>query len=291
MTPRLPLATILFTLGTYLGFSTFDAFCRMTMLQGVGQTQVLALVYPVALVPILLFVHTQRAWRELKPKRPGLLALRAGLSVLEMASVFFTLRHLSMAASYTLFLTLPLWTALLGGIFLGELLRWRQLVGILCGFAGVVIAMNPGVEPLSLAHITGLLAGLLGGIAVVIMRPLGKSEHVGTILIALFCTLCLVNASLVETWRTLTGWQVVHVLCAGLALSAAHLCFYHAIRRAPAPLFAPFQYTQILWMVVYGAVLFHETPDPRILLGLLLVSFGGWLLIARSRRAPAISLS
>ena len=103
MTPRLPLVTILFSLGTYFGFSTFDAFCRMTMLQGVGQAQVLAMVYPVALMLVLLFVQHQRVWADLKPKRPGLLALRAGFSVLEMACVFFTLRHLSMASSYTLF--------------------------------------------------------------------------------------------------------------------------------------------------------------------------------------------
>jgi len=278
LTP-LPPAAILLAVLTYFGFSTFDSLCRLVMLQGVPQANVLAPVFVLAILPVLGLVHIQGHWKNLKPHQPKLVILRALIAVVEFGLVFYTFRHLTLAESYTLFFTVPIWVALLGMFFLGEHLSRRQLAGIALGFLGAIVAIRPGASTLGLAHAAGLLQGLVGACSIVLMRHLGKRENTGTVLLAFLGAMTLANIALLRGWHPLTPAQMGNMVLASLALGLAHVCFFLAVKRAPAPLFAPFQYTQIFWMLVYGSLLFHEQIQPPVIAGLLLVSAGGWLLL------------
>ena len=279
---RLPLLVILFALGTFFCFSTYDALCRWVILHGLPQTQSLAIAHVFALIPVLLFVHHNKQWSELRPKEPHWVLARALVAVFEVGCVFYTLTHLKMAESYTLFLTMPLWAALLGALLLGEKLRHIQILGVIVGFCGVLLAMRPSIEGFSFAQLTGLGVGFFASLSVIIMRKIGRKESAGTILLTLFVVLSIMNALMVYSWRPMAlDGEFAILALAGLIMGIGHVSFYSAIRYAPAPMFAPFQYTQIFWMLLYGAVLFGEPVVTHVIAGLALVSLGGTLIIGR----------
>jgi S-adenosylmethionine uptake transporter len=54
-----------------------------------------------------------------------------------------------------------------------------------------------------------------------------------------------------------------------------------AYRSAPAAIVAPFQYSQMLWAVLYGFLWFDETPDRYVLLGTGVIIIAGLMIVWR----------
>lgn len=59
-----------------------------------------------------------------------------------MSLMFLALRRISPAATAILVFTNPLWVAVLASVFLHERLRPAQMLGLLCGLAGVAMALG-----------------------------------------------------------------------------------------------------------------------------------------------------
>lgn len=279
LTPRI----IALGLATYLLFSTMDSVSRLLMLQGYPQQQVLLLALLVALIPPCLLITYERGWKKLWPQRPGLVALRVGFACIELLLAFYAFRHLTLAESYALFFTMPLWVALLAALWLGEHLHRRQIIAIAIGFSGVLVAnyRPEGLSALGLGQLAGLGAALLAALGITIMRRIGKNESGTNVLLFLFAGLALFNAITLDNIAPLSAEATGLIVLAGLAMGIAHCCYVVALRSTPAPLLAPFQYSQVLWALLFGAVIFHEPVQPAVLVGLALIVAGGWLLLKK----------
>jgi drug/metabolite transporter (DMT)-like permease len=71
----------------------------------------------------------------------------------------------------------------------------------------------------------------------------------------------------------------------GVFAALGHWLLILAHQRAPAPVLAPFSYTQLIWMIVTGYLVFGDRPLVATLLGAGLVVGCGLLLLMRKRRA------
>ena len=54
-----------------------------------------------------------------------------------------------------------------------------------------------------------------------------------------------------------------------------------AFRKVPAAVAAPFQYTQIIWGVLYGYLVFGDKPDSTLFIGLTIVVGSGLYILYR----------
>jgi drug/metabolite transporter (DMT)-like permease len=70
---------------------------------------------------------------------------------------------------------------------------------------------------------------------------------------------------------------------AGFCGSFGHYLLIAAHRLAPAALLAPFSYTQIVWMMLLGLVLFGQMPDRMTLVGGMVVIASGLYVLHRER--------
>jgi len=77
------------------------------------------------------------------------------------------------------------------------------------------------------------------------------------------------------------------VIMAGMGVFAAtsHGMLIVAHRFAPAPTLTPFTYTQLIWMIVSGVLVFGDWPSAATLIGASLVVACGVYLALRERRA------
>jgi drug/metabolite transporter (DMT)-like permease len=57
-----------------------------------------------------------------------------------------------------------------------------------------------------------------------------------------------------------------------------------AHKLAPAPVLAPFMYTQIIWMILLGYLVFGDVPAPRTLAGTSIIVASGLYLLYRESR-------
>lgn len=277
---HIPLSAALLILTTYLGFSSFDAISRLLMLKdALPQAQVMTLVMAISLIPVLIAVHLRGEWRQLKPKAPLLVFGRSAIACVEVWLVFQTFQRLQLAESYTLFFTLPLWVLLLAALFLKERIRTVQKLALLIGFIGALIAVDPSLGGLSTGQLTGLAQAFCAALGVILMRHLGKTESSGAVLIAFFAGQILFNGLMMEGWHPISSTALLLIVLAGVVEGIAHVCLMLALQRAPAPLIAPFQYSQILWALIFGATLFGEAPTLHTLAGLALIGTAGVVLL------------
>jgi drug/metabolite transporter (DMT)-like permease len=76
-------------------------------------------------------------------------------------------------------------------------------------------------------------------------------------------------------------WIMMAVVGALGALGHWLLILAHA--RAPAPVLSPFIYTQIIWMIALGYLVFGDLPDRLTLVGAAIVIASGLYLLYRER--------
>jgi drug/metabolite transporter (DMT)-like permease len=62
-----------------------------------------------------------------------------------------------------------------------------------------------------------------------------------------------------------------------------HWLLVLAHARAPAAILSPFIYSQIIWMLALGYILFEDWPDPWTLVGACIVIASGLYLLYRER--------
>ena len=80
-------------------------------------------------------------------------------------------------------------------------------------------------------------------------------------------------------WVTPEGSQLWAMIGIGVLGGAGHYLLIISHRWAPAPVLAPFWYTQIIWMILIGYLVFSDLPDFWTLVGAAIVVASGWYLI------------
>lgn len=78
-----------------------------------------------------------------------------------------------------------------------------------------------------------------------------------------------------EQWLFLTTY--------GLFGTVGNVLLLIAARLAPASLIAPPQYSQMIWAILFGYLVFHDDIDLPMAFGITLIIFSGLLTLARER--------
>ena len=209
---------------------------------------------------------------------------------------FYGIGVISLTEVFAIEFTVPIWTAILATVFLGERLSRQRAVAVVLGFAGIVVIPRPGVAPLSLPTLAVLGGALCFAVAYVFMKRLSATETPLAILFymnVIQLPLGLVPALPHWTWPSAGAWPLVGVV-AVTALSA-HYCLARAFRLADASVVVPIDFLRLPLIAVFGFVVYGEALSIWVLVGALIVCFATWLNLRSTRNATlspsAISVS
>ena len=142
---------------------------------------------------------------------------------------------------------------------------------------------------------TGALIAISGSFAFAIMillsrRLRGRPDLVlvsGQSLGALIFGAALVPLSWVEP-----GWLDGSLLALlGIVAALAHLCVNRSLKLAPAAVVTPYQYSQIVWGVLFGYLIFGDIPDWRLVCGSgLIIAAGFYLFLHERTKTPPVEV-
>ncbi|NCN71891.1 MAG: DMT family transporter [Betaproteobacteria bacterium] len=229
--------------------------------------------------------------------RPGMVV--GVLFALEFLLVAEGLRHTSASHMVVFLYTAPMFAALgLAWRLPAERLGWLQWLGIALAFGGIAVTFlgrAPAASPASGDMLWGDLLGLLGGVAwaattvVVRSSSLSKAPATQTLLYQLVGAFVLLLVGAFATGQarfnpTPTVWASLafHTLVVSFA---SFLVWFWLLRQYLASRLGVFSFLTPLFGIVFGVWLLGEPMELRfllgaipVLLGIVLVSGGGWLL-------------
>ena len=219
-------------------------------------------------------------WR-LHLLRSAMLASMTGLN-------FWALQYLQLAVTGAMQFTVPILIALMSSWWLHEKLDARRWLAVVGGFLGVLLVIRPGSQDFHPAIFLSVMNALLYAAFNMLTRRMAATEspQAMQLLSASGAALVLAVPALLQ-WRSppdgLT-WAVL-VLC-GLMGGVGHLFVAMAHRYASASVLGPFLYQQILYMTLWGWLVFQQVPDAFVVAGaLVVVASGLYLLWLEMRRA------
>jgi drug/metabolite transporter (DMT)-like permease len=224
-----------------------------------------------------------RAFRQ--APRPGLQLLRVIFSTLETSLFFWAVAELPLAEVMAYYMAGPIYVTALSPFLLGERVGWRRWTAVAVGFVGVVVALHPSPDTISLGTVCALTGSFSYAMFLVTTRKLAGTPATvlitGQLLAALLFGGVLV---LSQRWTAPGAVDLLLMLVLGIGSLAGNLCVNQSLRIAPASVVVPFQYTLILWGMIFGYLFFGEVIGPLTMIGAGIIIGAGLFIFLRERQ-------
>lgn len=255
----------------------------------------------IALICVGLYAVYVGNARSIRTQHWPLAALRGLL--LGSASTLFYLAAVAMPLpeAVALYFTMPLFVAALAGPFLGERVSLERWLAVGVGFAGVATILRPGTSLFGPAALLALVAALLYAIGNAVTRPLSVKLAAAPLAFwqnAMYVAIALALSAAFGTGGLHTdrhvsldyltrGWVIpstpdlVLMIGLGLATGLLMVLFTTAYHLAETSFVAPFEYSTMLWAVLFSFLVWRQLPDATALFGILLIAGSGLFLLAR----------
>lgn len=250
-----------------------------------------------ALIPLILYLPIQGGWSALKTRRPGWHLVRTVAGIGSMYVGFYAIARMAFADYVAISFTAPLFGTLLSIPFLGERVGVWRLGAVGLGFVGALLTVGPVAGDLDPMALFAVGSAFGYGVAMIAMRKLGSTDKSSATVFYFTVAGALSSLLLLPTqWVTPTAEDLLLLLTIGLIGGVAQIFMTEAFRQAPPSVIAPFDYTAMLWALVFGALVFGTFPGPNVLIGASLICASGLFIIHREtvrgvRRAKLKSTS
>jgi drug/metabolite transporter (DMT)-like permease len=276
------LAGIALMLFSIFLFSFGDAIGKyMVATYAVGQLLWLRACAALLVLSPLIWKHRAEFVRV---ERPRLQLIRVVLSTLEVAAFFLATVYLPLADVITYYLAGPIFVTAMSAIFLRERVGWRRWSAILVGFLGVVIALRPSTQTFSGPAMIALAGSLCFSVLMLITRSLRATPDIVMASSQFLGTFLLGAAMSPFGWVTPDLSSLALFAIAGLISVSALLCVNRSLKLAPASVVVPYQYSMIVWAVIFGLVVFGDMPQAATVAGAAIIIGAGLYIFLRERK-------
>lgn len=235
----------------------------------------------VAMLFALIILLKERPEIRLDRDSKKFLMLRSVCGTLGILCNFYAVDHLVLADASMLNKMSPFFVILFSFLILKEKLTPIQVTAVCGAFIGSLFIIKPTFMNMNLLpSIVGLCGGLSAGIAYTMVRILGQRGQKGTSVVLFFSGFsCLVTLPyLLLNYHTMTMFQAIVLLGAGLAAAGGQFAITAAYFHAPAREISVYDYSQIIFSALIGFVLFHQIPDRYSVIGyVIIIAMALWM--------------
>lgn len=262
-------------------FSGADALIKLLAVD-LPAPQVTLITTVVGLVLLLVYAAARGRLRNLVPLHPGLAVTRALLLGADTILIHYAFKLLPLSDVYLIAFLAPIMVAILSFLLLGERLSRLAWLGVILGFVGVTVALRPGQAELGIGHAAAFGSTILFALSLLLLRRANAAERdealVATLLVVMTPLTFVTAMGSTGLVATDLNHTIIAVIAGTLGL-AGHALLVRAFRVGEASVVAPFQYSQIIWGCLYGALLFAAPIDPYTIVGAVIIIISGLLVL------------
>ena len=265
--------------------------------------QIFALRGLLAVSLLLLFNRLRQDLKSFVVDAFGLWPLLRGLCLTMTFLAFYAaLPFLSLSTVGAANYIAPVFVAILSAYAIGEPVGRLGRIGVGLGFFGVIVLLQPGTEAFSPFALLPVCGAGFYAVGHIITRTRCQNVSTQAMALSVNTMMCLAglavsaalvfaapDTSLVENapyilgqWSTLdqSDWLVL-LLLAGFVV-ANSMMLAGAYKLAPPAIVATFEYSYLIFVVIWDALFFNVLPTPLSLTGIGMIVAAG-LLVMRGR--------
>jgi S-adenosylmethionine uptake transporter len=234
---------------------------------------------------LLLLAKPLGGWRAtFKTTQPGLHLARTLLMLPTTPLIIYAFAHLPLSTGYAVIMLTPLLVTLLARVWMGEKHSKTVYALILLGFLGVIVSLRPGQTELGLP-LLALAAGVIfSAFRVTLLRKGSAGETALSMIFYPCAAMILVYAFPAYHYAPdVTLGALLAVAACGVFLAGGFIFTQAAYRTAPAAYAGITHYSQIIWGIIFGALIFAVQPDIFTILGAAIIIGSGVGLIWQTR--------
>jgi drug/metabolite transporter (DMT)-like permease len=277
-----------------------------------GDYSVLQIVFVRGLIAMALLLLLFASMRERIPllsKRPLLMVCRGLFGFLSYTCYYLAVAAMPLAEVVSITFTMPLFVTAMSAVILREKVGVRRWGAVVIGFIGILIILSPQGEFNQLAVLFAFLAAITYATQTIFTRFLGSHDHPLTIAFnAIFiftCASVILSLSMHSgilsvssshpslaffgrDWIMPGSFDLLLMLVIGVIAAVGFYCLSQAYCVSEASAIAPFEFTYILWAVVFGYLLWGETPGPTTYLGIAVLVSSSLYIWYRERKIDLV---
>lgn len=224
-----------------------------------------------------------------RPQKGNLkfLVARAVFGTIGVLCNFYAVDHLMLSDASMLNKMSPFFSILFSFLILKERLSLVQAGIVLTAFTGSVFIIKPSAaifsEP---AALIGLCGGLGAGLAYTMVRILGQRNENKSFIVLFFSVFsCIVTLPyIVMNFEPMTFKQIMYLIGAGIAAAGGQFSVTSAYCYAPAKEISVYDYSQLIFSMLLGFVIFGQIPDVFSGLGYLIIIASAVLMFIYNNR-------
>jgi drug/metabolite transporter (DMT)-like permease len=178
--------------------------------------------------------------------------------------------------------TMPIWSAALAVVFLGERMSSRKWFAVVLGLVGVAVIVRPRAGELDAGQLIALAAAVGFAVSVVLVKSLTRTDAAVAIsfwMLVVQSVIGLVPALSVWQWPSASawGWVLVVAFCG----TYSHYCFARAMQHADTTVVVPMDFLRVPLTALVGWMAYSERLDLATALGVVLILAGNVLNLVR----------
>ncbi|MDA0997638.1 MAG: DMT family transporter [Proteobacteria bacterium] len=235
---------------------------------------------------VVLAVVLQRiGWAAIRTKK---LKLHIGRNIshyIGQFGWFYGIAYLPLAQVFAIEFTVPIWTALLAPMVLGESLTRIRATAVAIGFVGILIVLRPGLVPVDVPTFAVLIAAFGFAGSILMTKRLTRTDS--ALAMIFYMTLLQLPMGLVPSlfqWTTPSPAMWPWLVVVGVGALSAHYSMARAFALADAVVVAPMDFLRLPLAVVVGLMLYNDPVDLWVVLGAAVIFAGNFLNIVSERR-------
>ena len=223
-------------------------------------------------------VHAAGGFSAMKTNNPWRHIWRNTVHYAAQYAWFVAITLIPLAQVVSIEFTMPIWTALLAVVFLGERMNSWKIMAIILGLIGVFIIVRPAAGNIDKGQLISLAASVGFAVSVILVKALTRVDSVVRIIFWMLVIQSILGAIPAYIfWQpvpsNLWGWVIVVAFCG----TFSHYCMTRAMTHADATIVVPMDFLRVPLTAMVGWFVYAEVIDIYTAAGAALILTGNLL--------------
>lgn len=206
------------------------------------------------------------------------LLLRASFGYLGMITTFYASGNGNQGDVSTILKMSPFIVTILAFLFLKEKISKYQIIGLLVAFVGAAFVANPQFNSNIIPILVAVVAAIFSGMAYTMIGAL-KGKEIPEVIIfyfSFFSTAVTIPFMLMD-FVVPTLLEIVLLICIGVFAALGQIALTHSYALAKASEVSIYNYSGIIFSMIFGYIFLGQTVQWNSLVGAGLVIIAGFI--------------